>query len=73
MNWSALCISGLTGAGPCFAFVLVGEAGCCSQQAAGVKKAAAVLMRRWERVSRICRYGMVGGGGLRAHGSQTAP
>lgn len=63
----------LTGAGPCLAFVLVAEAGWCSQQAAGVKQTAAVLMRRWERVGGIRRYGMVGWGGLRAHGGQAAP
>ena len=61
---------GLTGAGSCLAFV-PGEAGGCSQQAAGVKQAAAVLMRR-ERVG-ICGYGMVGGVVLCVHGGQAVP
>lgn len=65
---------GLTGAGTCLAFVFVAEAGRCSQQAAGVKQAAAVLVRRGDGVGGVGRYGVVGGGrGLAAaHGGQAA-
>ena len=69
--WS-VC-SGLTGAGPCLAFVPGGEGGRCSQQAARVEQTAAVVVRRRQRVGGVGRYGMVGGGGLSAHGGQAAP
>lgn len=64
---------GLTGAGTCLAFVFGVEAGRCSQEAARVEQAAAVLVGSGEGVGRVRGYGVVGGGGLRAHGGQAAP
>lgn len=58
------------GAGPCLAFVLGGEG--CSQQVPRVEQAA-VLMGCGEGVGGVRRYGVVGGGGLCAHGGQAAP